>query len=567
MPKIADKEIIGRFTIPSGIITTTADSILRIAQEIPEIGILTTKSVGPVEKEGNKEPILASLGDGTFINAVGLANPGAEEFASEIKEIHPLPNGKFLMTSIFGSTAEELQKVAKTVAPYSDGLELNFSCPHAGSGYGLAIGSSPELTKEMTKAVKEVVGIPIFVKLPPIIESIKVVTSAALEGGADGLTAVNTFGPNPTELLSLGKGGMSGRILKEKGLACMQKLSEIVRKFEKEKGKKITIIAVGGIESAQDVKDYAKSGAEFFGIGSALAGMNNETLKKYFAVLEKKLQNYDSLFEPVFPETESKMKYGKYKIVKIDQIADDLKIFHFDKGIEGAKPGQFIFAKVDKHEKPFSVACDRPLSLLVRKVGIFTSRLFELKEGEEVNMRGPYGKGFTYESAIDTILVGGGCGVAPLYFLAKELNRRGRKVNVFIGGKTKNQIAFKEEFKKLPGVELIISTDDGSEGEKGFVTVALEKWLNSNPGKYSFYNCGPEIMISKVMDIEKKASPALIESSIERYMKCGVGLCGSCSMDGLRTCVDGPIFSSNFLFVSKHFGKFKRTASARLVKV
>ena len=100
MPKIADKEIIGRFTIPSGIITTTADSILRIAQEIPEIGILTTKSVGPVEKEGNKEPILASLGDGTFINAVGLANPGAEEFASEIKEIHPLPNGKFLMTSI-----------------------------------------------------------------------------------------------------------------------------------------------------------------------------------------------------------------------------------------------------------------------------------------------------------------------------------------------------------------------------------------------------------------------------------------------------------------------------------
>ncbi|MEM2974458.1 MAG: tRNA-dihydrouridine synthase, partial [Candidatus Micrarchaeia archaeon] len=161
MPKIGDKEISGRFTIPSGIITTTTDSILRIARDIPEIGILTTKSVGPAEKEGNREPILASVGDGTFINAVGLANPGADEFASELKCIYPLPDKKFLLTSIFGSTEQELQRVARTVAPYSDGLELNFSCPHAGSGYGLAIGSSPELTEKMTESVKEVVDIPV----------------------------------------------------------------------------------------------------------------------------------------------------------------------------------------------------------------------------------------------------------------------------------------------------------------------------------------------------------------------------------------------------------------------
>jgi dihydroorotate dehydrogenase (NAD+) catalytic subunit len=569
MLKIGDKEINGRFTIPSGIITTTADSILRVANEIPEIGIITTKSVGPVEKEGNREPILASLGEGTFINAVGLANPGAEEFASEIREIYPLPNGKFLLTSIFGSTAEELQKVAKTVAPYSDGLELNFSCPHAGSGYGLAIGSSPELTEEMTRAVKSVVSIPVFVKLPPLIESVEAVTLAALKGGADGITAVNTFGPNQTDLLSLGKGGMSGRILKKKGLACMQKISEVVHKFEREKEKKITIIAVGGIESAQDIKEYAKYGAEFFGVGSALAGMNNRTLKKYFAVLEKRLQNYDSLFEPVFPETESRMKYEAYTITGIERLADDLKIFHFNRNIK-AEPGQFIFAKVDRHEKPFSIANDNPLALLVRKVGTFTSRLFELKEGDEVQIRGPYGKGFATDQAMTAVLVGGGCGVAPLFFLAKGLSRRGRKVFVFIGGKAKDQIAFMQEFKSLQGCLCFVSTDDGSEGERGFVTDMLGRWLygeGKNEDSLSFYNCGPEIMISKVMEIEKKANPELIESSIERYTKCGVGLCGSCTMDGIRTCVDGPVFDNSFLSSSKHFGRFKRTASARLVKI
>jgi len=566
MLKIGDKEINGRFTIPSGIITTSADSILRVANEIPEIGILTTKSVGPIEKEGNREPILASLGEGTFINAVGLANPGAEEFAGELKEIYPLPNGKFLLTSIFGSTAEELQRIAKVVAPYSDGLELNFSCPHAGSGYGLAIGSSPELTEEMTRAVKSVVSIPVFVKLPPLIESVEAVTIAALKGGADGITAVNTFGPNETDLLSLGKGGMSGRIMKEKGIACMQRISEVVKGFENEKGKKIAIIAVGGISTAQDVRDYAKYSAEFFGVGSILAGMKHDTVKRFFARLEKDLQDNDNKISDFdFPILQ--MNYEKYKIMKIEQLADDLKIFHFNKGIK-AEPGQFLFVKVDKHEKPFSIAQDNPLVLLVRKVGIFTSRLFELKEGEEVMIRGPYGKGFTTDHAMTAVLVGGGCGVAPLFFLAKDLSRRGRKVFVFIGGRTKDQISFRQEFQGLQGCQCFVSTDDGSYGEKGFVTDLLGGWLTSSKEEnISFYNCGPEIMISKVMEIEKKANSELIESSIERYTKCGFGLCGSCTMDGLRTCVDGPVFDSNFLSNSKHFGKFKRTASARLVKI
>ncbi|MEM2974712.1 MAG: dihydroorotate dehydrogenase electron transfer subunit, partial [Candidatus Micrarchaeia archaeon] len=404
-----------------------------------------------------------------------------------------------------------------------------------------------------------------------IIENIKAVTLAALKGGADGITAVNTFGPIPTELLSLGKGGMSGKMLKKKGLECIRNISEVVKRFERgEKDKrKITIIAVGGISTAQDVWDYAEYGAEFFGVGSALAGMRHETLRRYFSVLEndlRKNRNDSSRFE--FPRFCT--DYKRFKIVDIEQVADDMKIFRFDRGIEDANPGQFIFVKVDRHEKPFSIADSSPLVLLVRRVGIFTSRLFELNKGDEVLVRGPYGRGFSTEHAATAVLVGGGCGVAPLLLLAKRLSLKNRKIFVFIGGKTRDQIAFKKEFQALPNCQCFVSTDDGSDGEKGLVTDLLERWLKGagiKAAKISFYNCGPELMMKRLIEIEKATNPVLVESSVERYTKCGIGLCGSCSIDGLRTCVDGPIFDFNFLSDSEHFGIFRRTASARLTKI
>ena len=138
-----NKEISGPFTIPSGIITTEVITLEKIANEIPEIGILTTKSIGPEPREGNREPIIAQYSPFSFINAVGLTNPGVEEFARRISKIK-IPDDKFLLTSILGSSEEEFRKVAEGLVNLTDGFELNLSCPHSDK-YGQTIGQDKEL--------------------------------------------------------------------------------------------------------------------------------------------------------------------------------------------------------------------------------------------------------------------------------------------------------------------------------------------------------------------------------------------------------------------------------------
>jgi len=102
------KEISGIFTIPSGIVATETSVLEKIAREIPEIGILTTKSIGLEPREGNKEPIIAEYAPFSFINAVGLANPGVEKFAKKISGIK-IPENKFLLISIFGNSVNEFR--------------------------------------------------------------------------------------------------------------------------------------------------------------------------------------------------------------------------------------------------------------------------------------------------------------------------------------------------------------------------------------------------------------------------------------------------------------------------
>ena len=137
------KRLSGPFTIPSGIVTTATSIIQHFFDEIPEIGVLTTKSIGPDPKLGNREPILSQYAPGNFVNAVGLTNPGMHASAELLAGLK-IPADRFLLTSIFGGSLEEYVAVAQCLAPYSDGLELNLSCPHA-KGYGMAMGQDPEL--------------------------------------------------------------------------------------------------------------------------------------------------------------------------------------------------------------------------------------------------------------------------------------------------------------------------------------------------------------------------------------------------------------------------------------
>ena len=332
--KFLGKEISGQFTIPSGIIATNIKVVEKLANEIPELGVITTKSIGPEPKPGNREPIITQYAPGCFMNAVGLTNPGYKEFAKQLSQLK-IPKDKFLLTSIFGKNAEEFVMVAKELAPYSDALELNLSCPHA-KGYGMAIGQDPEAVKEITKAVKAAVSIPVIPKLTPNTNNLGEIAKAAVEGGADAICAINTVGPGEftsygSPVLTNTRGGMSGKGVLPIGLKCIKEIHEAVS---------VPIIGMGGISCADDVKAYETAGATIFGVGSALAGMSTQELKEYFSKLGKDVGEGTNTASGEMKHID--MAFKKFKLVENKKLADDLSILTFDGDVD-VKPGQFFF--------------------------------------------------------------------------------------------------------------------------------------------------------------------------------------------------------------------------------
>lgn len=236
------------------------------------------------------------------------------------------------------------------------------------------------------------------------------------------------------------------------------------------------------------------------------------------------------------------------------QETPSIKTFILDKKVANALPGQFVMAWVPGvDEKPISISYFNPLGLTVQKRGPATERMHSMKEGDLLGVRGPYGKGFSLE-ARRALIVGGGCGVAPLGLLAETLDARGAEVTTVIGARTASELLFVKRAEKLG--ETIVTTDDGTSGRKGFVTNVVEELLKSK--KYDkIYACGPERMLARLVPI-CEGTP--FEASMERHMKCGIGICGSCATDpsGLRVCRDGPVFDSGTLRKLGEFGNYRR---------
>ncbi len=524
------KEISGCFTIPSGIITTDIRVLERIAHEIPEIGVLTTKSTGPIPRKGHKEPIFTQYAPGCFMNAVGLTNPGAEVFAGQLASLS-LPEDRFLLVSIFGGTIQEYVKVAKTLAPYADGLELNLSCPNA-KGFGMAVGQDPVLVREITQAVKEAVSIPIVPKLTPNVPDIKEIAKAAVSGGADALCAINSVGPgyhtvDGHPVLTNTYGGMCGKGILAIGLKSIREITDCVD---------VPTIACGGINSAQDVKAYQHAGAEIFGIGTSLSGLSTEKLHVFFSALQRDIEQ-DTDEAVTFIDTPD-LSFRKLRLLENQKQADDLSILRFDRDIS-ILPGQFVFIWLPGiGEKPFSVLDDRPLTLSIQRRGCFSEKLCQLDPGAQVYVRGPYGIPVYPQEQQKSMLVCGGCGLAALYHLAKTVS----DVEIFMGAKDAQHLFYVEEARQVANVH--IATEDGSVGRKGLVTELLNQQLQMQDSKEDlvFFNCGPKGMIEVVTAIEEQYAPRRnIYNSIDYVTKCGVGICGSCATpDGRRLCVDGP---------------------------
>ena len=209
---------------------------------------------------------------------------------------------------------------------------------------------------------------------------------------------------------------------------------------------------------------------------------------------------------------------------------------------ETLRPGQFVDLRLNDLflRRPISV-CNvekDELTLIYKVVGKGTKQMSTLPVGTKLNVLVDLGNGYDLDSSKEMpLLVGGGVGVPPLYFLAKKLREQGKTVKVILGFNTKEEIFYEEEFKKL-GCEVCVTTADGSYGIKGFVTNALEEVK-----EYSYvYACGPLVML-KALDIQIKTNG---EYSFEERMGCGFGACMGCSKKTTngykRVCKDGPVF-------------------------
>lgn len=229
-------------------------------------------------------------------------------------------------------------------------------------------------------------------------------------------------------------------------------------------------------------------------------------------------------------------------------------------------PGQFIMLWLPGvDEKPFAVSylSGNSFGVTIEEKGKFTKQISKIKEGTEVGVRGPYGNGFDVKN--HSIIVVGGLGMAPAVPLISKL----KNSSIIQGAKSKEYLLYMEDKDLLNVIEknnnrIIYCTDDGSFGINRFTTDVLKDVINKNVR--TVYTCGPEVMIKKVLEICKDAKVEC-QASLERMMKCGIGICGSCVCGDQLVCKDGPVFNSSQLRKLGELGKFAKLKSGKKVPI
>jgi dihydroorotate dehydrogenase electron transfer subunit len=229
-----------------------------------------------------------------------------------------------------------------------------------------------------------------------------------------------------------------------------------------------------------------------------------------------------------------------------------------DKPLPEMVPGQFVEVRVDGSPTTF---LRRPISinfvdyqqnelwLMVAMVGDGTKALGKLQKGDKLNCVLPLGNGFSFQSdgiaSHKALLVGGGVGVAPLLYLGAQMKEQGMEPTFLLGARTASDLLMLDEFKKYGRV--CVTTEDGSEGEKGFVT---NHSLLQQEHFEMIYTCGPTPMMKAVARYAKEKGIAC-EASLENLMACGLGACLCCvektTEGNLCVCKDGPVFNINRL--------------------
>ncbi len=248
------------------------------------------------------------------------------------------------------------------------------------------------------------------------------------------------------------------------------------------------------------------------------------------------------------------------RVLDNQQKGEGIKTLVLDKAID-ARAGQFIMLWLPGiGEKPFTLSrIGRTSEITYDVKGRFTKAMFSLKKGDAVGIRGPYGNGWDTRGAKRVCVVAGGIGLAPIMPLIEPESSERREFTVIYGARSAELLVFRKALEKSR-IRCIFTTDDGSFGRHCFACDLLEDVLSE--GRYDLVlTCGPELMMKKVVDIcLERGIPC--QASLERYMKCGIGLCGSCVMDptGMRVCREGPVFTAQQL-QNTEFGRYSRVKS------
>lgn len=279
--------------LASGIMGSTGSSLKRIAIE-GGAGAVVAKSVGMEARAGHKNPTVIEV-EGGLLNAVGLSNPGIDEFKVEIEDAKG--GGVPVIVSVFGFGVGEFGDVAVKAQEYgADAIELNLSCPNVEKA-GATYGQSPELAQSVVEDVKSRVDVPVIAKLTANTSDVVGIAKACQDAGCDGITAINTLAAmridihTKSPVLGNKTGGLSGPSIKPVALRCVY---EISRELD------IPVIGCGGITTGEDAIEFLMAGARAVEIGTGvhLRGIG--------------------VFERVCDEIEAFMKENGYK--NLDEI-------------------------------------------------------------------------------------------------------------------------------------------------------------------------------------------------------------------------------------------------------
>ena len=257
--------------------------------------------------------------------------------------------------------------------------------------------------------------------------------------------------------------------------------------------------------------------------------------------------------------------------VKTETLTTKSFMFH-DSPCASASPGQFVMVwlpGVDEIPMSLSTISRRGyVAITARSVGEATKHLHGKRVGDMLGIRGPYGVGFTIGRKRRTLVAGGGTGLAALMPLIERLALAKNKITAVVGARTKSELLFLDRIKSVLSSKgsLTITTDDGTCGTRGLVSEAVEESLQAQSFDL-IYTCGPEPMIRRIFDAAKERGIP-IQASLERIMRCGVGICGSCCVGKYRVCKEGPVFSQKQLLeVADEFGVYRRDFSGKAVRI